>query len=536
MPSPRGLVAVGEFGPFDALSDDAHAAYVQGRCEEAVHLCAALGALCRAAGDAATERYAWFIAGLGLCELGRYDEALAAAEALAAISPGRFLPYWKAKALALTAQAAAGRGESARAIDALAHAQLLLGELDGSAYNQVSGATITAMGMRSMMLYDASDDLLLRAASLTEGTRRANILCEAMLTQAEWGTLLGLVGEPEAAVAHFVTCLRRSTQIRRALADTSGDVSLSAVAEWGRLFALEMLGAHEVVVLAFQRTVDDAPLGPHRAERVVRGLASGRALLAVGDRRAARRHLEAALRSATQTNRTIWSSMADVSLQELDVLEHGSHPALDRASRRFQQLLRQRWTERSAWFDGLNARTRALQLAGEAERATILSRQDPLTGLFNRRALTDRMVKARGRQAVIMVDIDHFKRVNDELSHQIGDEVLVTVAAIIARSVRTDDLPVRYGGDEFLVLLQPESGVEPAAAARSLAARVQSEVRSFDWSTIGPGLQISVSVGVATALTISEVIAEADASLRVAKRDGRDQIVSRDAVSSDGGR
>jgi diguanylate cyclase len=525
MTGSRELVFVGEFGPFDALADDAHSAYVEGRCEEVVHLCSALVALCRAVGDQLTERYAWFIAGLALCELGRYDEALRATDELIAISPGRYLPYWKAKALALKAHASAGRGDSSLAIDALAHAQVLLGELNGSSYNQVSGATITAMGMRSMMLYDASDGLLVRAAALVDGARRANILGESLLTQAEWGTLLVLIGEPDAAVRHFVACLHRSSQIRRALSSTAGDSNLFAVAEWGRLFALEMLGAHGIVAAAFRNAVDTLPFGPHRAERMLRSLASGRALLFLGDHDTARGFLLAAQSSALQTNRMIWATMADVTMQEIEVLEHGPHPALARASRRFELLLRQRWTERSAWFDGLNARVQILRLAAEAERATLLSRQDPLTGLFNRRALNDRIAEAHGEHAVVMVDIDHFKLVNDDYSHEVGDEVLVTVAAILVRSVRAEDLPVRYGGDEFLVLLKPEPGVEAGPAAEALAARIQLAMREFDWSSVAAGLYVSMSVGVATARTAREVISAADESLRSAKRAGRDRIV-----------
>ncbi|HUX70932.1 MAG TPA: GGDEF domain-containing protein [Cellulomonadaceae bacterium] len=527
MTAPRELVVVGEFGPFDALADDAHAAYVGGRAEQAVHLCRVLVVLCRASGDRLTERYAWFIAGLALCELGRYDEALGAAESLIALAPGRYLPFWKAKALALRANASAGRGDAARAIDDLAHAQVLLGELDGRSYNQVSGATITGIGLRSMMLYEASDDLLGRAAAMVDGRGRANVLSESLLTHAEWGSLLVLVGDDDGAAPHFVACLHRATQMRHALRGAADDPSLSAVAEWGRLFALEMLGAHGAVATAFRLIVDDIPLGPHRSERILRSLACGRAHVALGDHRRARDFLMTAQEAAVQTNRVIWSSLADVALQELDVIEHGPHPALERASVRFQQLLRQRWTERSAWFDGLDARVRALRLATEAERATLLSRQDPLTGLYNRRALADRLATARGEQSAVMVDIDHFKRVNDTHSHIVGDRVIVAVGEILLRTVRIEDLPVRYGGDEFLVLLRPEVGVDSARAAEVLAQRIQQEARTFDWSTIAPGLRLSLSVGVASTRSPLEVISEADASLRLAKQAGRDQIIMR---------
>ncbi len=105
--------------------------------------------------------------------------------------------------------------------------------------------------------------------------------------------------------------------------------------------------------------------------------------------------------------------------------------------------------------------------------------------------------------------------------------MLIAVGEILMRTVRVEDMPVRYGGDEFLVLLRPEVGVDPTHAAEALALRIQHEARAFDWSTIAPGLRLSLSVGVAATRSPREVISEVDTSLRLAKQAGRDQIIVR---------
>jgi diguanylate cyclase (GGDEF)-like protein/PAS domain S-box-containing protein len=102
-----------------------------------------------------------------------------------------------------------------------------------------------------------------------------------------------------------------------------------------------------------------------------------------------------------------------------------------------------------------------------------MSNRDPLTGCFNRRYLHEtepRLIEERAEWGVIVVDIDHFKRYNDERGHQAGDEALVTVAQYLLRETRAQDAVVRLGGDEFLVLLLGEQAPATAAIAARLRA------------------------------------------------------------------
>ena len=157
---------------------------------------------------------------------------------------------------------------------------------------------------------------------------------------------------------------------------------------------------------------------------------------------------------------------------------------------------------------------------------------DPLTSLPNRRALQerlrqewDRILRHGGSASFIMVDLDHFKLVNDTYGHSIGDRVLQEAAKIILGQCRKIDLPARYGGEEFMVLLRnPAPGV-----ALEIGERIRTTVRELDLIDFGVTDRISVSVGVATGLAsgepISEIVERADRALYAAKRTGRDRVV-----------
>ena len=158
-----------------------------------------------------------------------------------------------------------------------------------------------------------------------------------------------------------------------------------------------------------------------------------------------------------------------------------------------------------------------------------LADRDPLTGLFNRRRLEreldDRL--ARGDAgALLLVDLNHFKEVNDSHGHRAGDLVLVTIASVLSEVVRESDLVARIGGDEFALLLQDAEELD----ARALAALVAEFVRAQRFG-FAPDAYVSASVGVAAfglgrETTSAALLAEADSAMYRAKRtrpDGRPQ-------------
>ncbi len=161
------------------------------------------------------------------------------------------------------------------------------------------------------------------------------------------------------------------------------------------------------------------------------------------------------------------------------------------------------------------------------EQSLLLERQvreDSLSGVFNRRHIEDILAhefeqhRAEGRAlSLIMLDVDHFKRVNDQFSHPVGDEVLRRLGALLLTICRASDAPGRYGGEEFVLVL-PDTPLPQAAV---VAQRLRAAVEETDWSAIVPGLSVTLSLGVATndgLPNFERLVAEADEKLYEAKR------------------
>jgi len=155
---------------------------------------------------------------------------------------------------------------------------------------------------------------------------------------------------------------------------------------------------------------------------------------------------------------------------------------------------------------------------------------DPLTGLLNRAALAQRVAELEqqsvaasegGRIGVLVGDLDHFKRINDEHGHTVGDEVLRDAAYAMRGALRAFDLIYRIGGEEFLILL-------PGAQCDD-ALRIAERLRESVAACSRPGMPVSMSFGAAThsgeQLDFSSLYAEADAALYRAKRQGRDRVL-----------
>jgi diguanylate cyclase (GGDEF)-like protein len=162
-----------------------------------------------------------------------------------------------------------------------------------------------------------------------------------------------------------------------------------------------------------------------------------------------------------------------------------------------------------------------------------LSIRDPLTGLFNRRYMEESMAqelhrtKRNGTQlAIIMVDIDHFKRFNDDFGHDAGDAVLRVLGEFLKKHVRGSDIACRYGGEEFILILSPstvEGARQRAEKIREGAGVLKVSHASQDLGAITLSLGVSIFPDHASA--IAEGIKAADIALYKAKHDGRNQVV-----------
>ncbi len=179
------------------------------------------------------------------------------------------------------------------------------------------------------------------------------------------------------------------------------------------------------------------------------------------------------------------------------------------------------------------------------KRFESLSLRDELTGIFNRRyffpqaeiALAN-AVRYRQSLAVLLMDLDHFKGINDQCGHQSGDEVLQSVAAILNGQVREGDIVARYGGEEFVAVL-PNT---PFTNALAFAERIRETVNNMDLSSLKTQLRVSTSIGISfldpavklkKSVKITQLIKSADIALYKAKQQGRNRVIAVH-VSADG--
>ena len=218
-------------------------------------------------------------------------------------------------------------------------------------------------------------------------------------------------------------------------------------------------------------------------------------------------------------------------LEGLSLVEEalGDHAASLAALRRVRAIDKRKSDE--AARSAVVQRELRIELARLTSQWAQQATQDPLTGLGNRRALErwmdERLPRVEHGEplTLLLLDLDHFKRVNDRFGHGVGDEVLKRVARVIQQCCRHRDLAVRYGGEEFVLAMA--SVDHPAAVA--IAHRVRESVAALPWTEVAAGLAVSVSIGLAEARETFDapaLLTLADKRLYAAKYAGRNQVVA----------
>jgi diguanylate cyclase (GGDEF)-like protein len=179
----------------------------------------------------------------------------------------------------------------------------------------------------------------------------------------------------------------------------------------------------------------------------------------------------------------------------------------------------------------------AIQNARHFERARSLANLDGLTGIYNRRYFEERVademlraVRYKSTFSVVMLDIDSFKKLNDEFGHLLGDEVLRQFAQIFTQNLRKVDIACRYGGEEFAIVLPETDGAKAVKVAEKLRQITEQ------WRFPGVPRPVTISAGIAefrrNGHTRDEVVGAADAALYAAKQQGRNRVIRAAAANA----
>ena len=165
---------------------------------------------------------------------------------------------------------------------------------------------------------------------------------------------------------------------------------------------------------------------------------------------------------------------------------------------------------------------------------------DGLTGILNRRGLEDAALKMQGickrinlSMAVLVIDVDHFKKVNDKHGHLYGDDVLRQLAKVIAGILRSGDVLGRYGGEEFCVFLPNTIEQDATGLAERVRAGIELALKQVNQKTLNATVSIGVADSVRAGYDFKGLVAAADSALYVAKNNGRNRVISYTSITRD---
>lgn len=330
------------------------------------------------------------------------------------------------------------------------------------------------------------------------------------VTVGNVGEVLGLAGEYEEA--HRLL----AETVRDAKANGYRAVELRTRHNIGEVLIQQGRLAEAIEVL--QQTLADLGQSDQESTRLRVHSALWRAHKAAGEFEPALRHCEAY--HALELHRAALQSQAQARLMVNRIEVENALMDSERA-RLDAELQRLRSRELESEKRELEARTAELQ------RDTL---EDELTRLANRRRvdqdlprIVKRALESGQPLCVAVADLDHFKQVNDEHGHVVGDNVLRAVAQIFRVKTRTSDLAARLGGEEFLFCFVDT----PQPVARDVCERLRAAIEAHPWEQVAPGLHVTISIGLAVAQlgdTPQALVARADAAMYEAKRRGRNQI------------
>jgi diguanylate cyclase (GGDEF)-like protein len=444
-------------------------------------------------------------------------------------------PAFQAMALGLCALTASAVGDTAALLADASRAVALLDDDSQPPLDRSTAYVVVAAAFNTLRLWELVDELYTRAAEVGRQCeapgQAAALAVNRVLTRLEWALAvlengdeqesrfrLGRAGEavPAALETQLPPLWRRNVEACAdivALLEGTGSDCLED--------PLERLAGHRAE-LAAEGDIEVLPLLEAAAALAL--MRRGRLAEAVA---AASRLPPALSCSSGARSFPFWvrATVLAASAPSAATGVQQEHAAL---------VSRLRWESRLAVLAAARAQIAVERRQADHERLTQAVNTDALTGLYNRRSFDAWLERTpdqqRGRTALLLVDLDNFKQINDRHGHQAGDEVLRRVGRLMRASVRAGDMALRHGGDEFAVLLWETQLTAATALERARALR--DAIRSEHWSEVVAGLVVTASIGVAVALPegaepdamtsidAGRLYLAADAALYAAKRDG----------------
>ncbi len=517
-------------GPLKAFSLRVHELSQTGHCHEALAAADAYTAIARAVGDERTVTYLYQGRMYAHEGIGQFEEAIAAGEELLRRHRVAGNRLHEGKTLSDLASLYLLTGRAMEAMDYLARAGRLLERPPLHDANFASALGSYAIAVHVAELYEAARAAYERLTEIWAANRpdfagADELGYMAMLLY--WGVRLDHLGYTSEAELR----LRRSDAIAQRWIDSYTERgALDQVTDIiaSRALALAKLGEiDEARKLAEEVVVPLRGAEEYYGSRVAH-LALGVVRRAAGDLPAARREFLAAEQLLQFGGRPEERLIVRYELAALAAEASGTQEARD-LFETVREQARQLWQLRLQRVTMLRQAQRREELETERARTELALIRDPLTGLGNRRHFDQVMASIDAGTlphptALLLIDVDHFKAINDTYSHIAGDQVLRAIAGILLAHCGADDVAIRYAGDEFTVFLHAD-----LAAATRVAERIRTAIRGADLEHVAAGLPVTVSVGVAPlrpGMAGMDLLHAADHQLYEAKRRGRDRVAA----------
>lgn len=406
-------------------------------------------------------------------------------------------PAYRAIALALGALSSGG--DTAQLIASTARAVALLDDDELPGMSRCLGYVITAAAFNSLNLFELVDELYQRALRLgaaCEDSLQTNaIAVNRVLVGTEWALALVENGDPSAGSRLAGVLEAASVALLRPLSplwladvlacrDTVGLLSTTSDEELVRA-----LSTVRTSMAGYRQLLED---GGDVETRPSLDAALALAELRVGDPERAR-----AVASGLHSPQSLSSGARTFPLWvRAQVEAAGLPPEVAAAQQDYARLVsRLRWQSRGAVLAAARAQIASERRRSEHDRLRQAVETDVLTGLRNRRVFDRALRECVGPVALLLIDVDGFKPINDTFGHHVGDEVLRRIGALMRQTCRPGDLAIRQGGDEFALILQGEAVVSSAAV--ELARRFSTAVLGERWPEVAENLAVSVSIGLA---------------------------------------